>query len=66
MTGLTLLVADYFLIDPSFVNYTINLEDRSDSFSFPFLDGHPGFAPRTYEGLFNYFDNIRRKKLGIA
>lgn len=66
MTGLTLLVADYFLIDPSFVNYTINLEDRSDSFSFPFLDGHPGFAPRTYEGLYNYFDNIRRKKLGIA
>ena len=66
MTGITLLVADYFLIDPSLVNYTINLEDRSDPFSFPFLDGQPGLAPRTYEGLYNYFDRIRRKKLGIA
>lgn len=66
MTGLTLLVAEYFMIEPSLVNYTINLEDRADPFSFPFLKSQQGHAPRTYESLYDYFDSIRRKKLDIA
>ena len=66
MTGLALIIADYFLIDPSLVNYTINLEDRSDPFTFPALVGLQGRPPRTYEGLYDLFDRMRRKKLGIS
>ena len=66
MTGLALIIADYFLIDPSLVNYTINLEDRSDPFTFPALVGLLGRPPRTYEGLYDLFDRMRRKKLGIS
>ena len=66
MTGLALIIADYFLIDPSLVNYTINLEDRSDPFTFPALVGLQGRPPRTYEGLYDLFDRMRRKKPGIS